>query len=77
MFVEKPTFKQMMQAVPHLFSGKLTELDFVHTFVAKKIELSTKKYLVFESDGILKDVMGPCTIECLHEALCMTVPQYM
>lgn len=76
MFVTKPTFKQIVQAVPKLFSGKLTELDFIHTFVAKEIEIRTKKYLVFESDGILKDVMGPCKVECLHHALCMTVPQY-
>ncbi len=76
MFVEKPTVKQMFQAVPQLFTGKIDQLPFIHTFTGKTIELSTKKHLVFESDGILKDIMGPCRVECMHHALCMTVPQY-
>lgn len=76
MFVSKPTFKQICKATPQLFSGKLTQLDFVHSFTAKDIVLDTKKHLVMEADGILMDFMGPCEIHCLHKALCMTVPSY-
>lgn len=76
MFVGKPTFKQVFQALPKLFSGRLTQLPFIHTFVAKDIAIDTKKHLCFETDGIVMDIMGPCEVHCLHHALCMRVPQY-
>lgn len=76
MFVGKPTFKQVIKAVPCLFNGKLHELPFIHTFTAKDIEINTKKHLIFETDGILMDIMGPCEVHCLHHALSMTVPTY-
>lgn len=76
MFVGKPTFKQVLKAVPKLFNGQLSQLPFIHTFVAKDIEINTKKHLCFETDGIVMDIMGPCEVHCLHHALCMRVPQY-
>ena len=76
MFVGKPTFKQICQAIPKLFSGKINEVDVIHSFTAKDIVVDTKKHLVIEADGILMDFMGPCEIHCLHKALCMTVPNY-
>lgn len=75
-FVEKPTFKQVMQALRRIYNGKLTDLDFVHGFVGKDIEINTKKHICFEADGILMDIMGPCEVHCLHHPLQMTVPQY-
>jgi len=75
-FVEKPTFKQVLQAIRRLFNGKLTDLDFIHSFVGKDIEINTKKHICFEADGILMDIMGPCEVHCQHHAFQMTVPQY-
>lgn len=76
MFVEKPTFGQILKAIPRLFNGKLTELPFIHSYEGKDIELNTRRHLQFEADGILMDIMGPCEVHCLHHALQMTVPQY-
>lgn len=75
-FVEKPTFKQVLQALKRLFNGKLTDLDFIHSFVGKNIEINTRKHIQFEADGILMDIMGPCEVHCQHHAFQMTVPQY-
>ncbi len=69
MFVAKPTLHKILQAVPKLYNGHLTDVSFVHAVVGKKIELRTKKHLLFEADGILHDVMGPCVITCQHHAI--------
>lgn len=70
-FVQTPTFRQVLKAIPRLFDGRLTDLDFVHSFVGKEVEVNTRKHLMFEADGILENVMGPCRITCLHNALAM------
>ena len=70
-FVQTPTFRQLLKAIPRLFNGRLTDLDFVHSFVGKEVEVNTRKHLMFEADGILENIMGPCRITCLHNALSM------
>ena len=70
-FVQTPTFRQVLKAIPRLFDGRLTDLDFVHSFVGKEVEVNTRKHLMFEADGILEHIMGPCRITCLHNALSM------
>ena len=70
-FVRTPTFLQVLKAIPRLFNGRLTDLNFVHTFVGKEVEVNTRKHLMFEADGILENIMGPCRITCLHNALSM------
>ena len=70
-FVQTPTFRQVLKAIPRLFNGRLTDLDFVHSFVGKGVEVNTRKHLMFEADGILENIMGPCRITCLHNALSM------
>ena len=70
-FVQTPTFRQVLKAIPRLFDGSLTDLDFVHSFVGKEVEVNTRKHLMFEADGILENIMGPCRITCLHNALSM------
>ena len=70
-FVQTPTFRQVLKAIPRLFNGRLTDLDFVHSFVGKEVEVNTHKHLMFEADGILENIMGPCRITCLHNALSM------
>ena len=70
-FVQTPTFRQVLKAIPRLFNGRLTDLNFVHTFVGKEVEVNTRKHLMFEADGILENIMGPCHITCLHNALSM------
>lgn len=70
-FVQTPTFRQVLKAIPRLFNGRLTDLDFVHSFVGKEVEVNTRKHLMFEADGMLENIMGPCRITCLHNALSM------
>lgn len=69
MFVCKPTLKQIIKALPNLFNGRLTDLPFIHAFTGKDIRLDTPEYLLFEGDGILNQIMGPCEVHCIHHAL--------
>ena len=69
MFVCRPTLKQIIKALPNLFNGKLTELPFIHAFTGTDIRLETPEYLLFEGDGILNQIMGPCEVHCIHHAL--------
>ena len=59
MFVRKPSFKQICKALPNLFNGKLTELPFVYPICGKEIEISYRKHILFEADGILENIIGP------------------
>ncbi len=68
-FVETPSFRQVMQAIPRLFDGRLSELPFIHPFVGKDVNICCQEHLCFEADGILMDIMGPCEVHCLHHVL--------
>ena len=69
MFVRKPSFKQICKALPNLFNGKLTELPFIYPICGKEIEISYRKHILFEADGILENIIGPCEVTCIHHAL--------
>ncbi len=75
MFIERPTFKMIMRALPTVFNGKLTEIDFVHSLVGQQIELQTKKHLLIECDGILHNFIGSCKVECLKHAIQFVTPK--
>ncbi len=75
MFVEQPTFRQVMKALPHIFDGRLTELPFIHSMVSDRISLNTNKYLPFECDGIVVDACGPFTVTVIPHAIQMVAPQ--
>ena len=69
MFIRKPTFMQIVKALPNLFNGRLTDLPFVYPIVGKEIEISYRKHILFEADGILENIMGPCKVSCIHNAI--------
>lgn len=68
-FVKKPTARQVFAAIPKLFNGHLTDLEFIHSFTGSTVRLETRKHLLFEADGILENIMGPCEVSCLHHAM--------
>jgi YegS/Rv2252/BmrU family lipid kinase len=74
-FLTPPSLKEICQAIPKLFNGKLTELPFVHTVIADDMLVHTKQYQSFEADGIVMDVMGACKVTCMKQALQMIVPE--
>ena len=69
MFIKKPTFKQILKALPKLYNGRLTELPFVYPICGAEIEINYRKHIMIEADGILENFMGPCKVTCMHNAL--------
>lgn len=79
MFASAPSFKQVLKAVPHVFDGKLTQQEFIHTYTAKKVYIDSPvvdeksgqplNHFKMEADGIIVDTTGPLEVECLHHAL--------
>lgn len=69
MFIKKPTFKQILKALPKLYNGRLTELPFVYPLCGKEIGINYRKHILFEADGILENIIGPCKVTCIHHAL--------
>ena len=69
MFVKKPTFTQILKALPNLFNGHLTDLPFIYPLVGKEITIDYRKHILFEADGILENIIGPCKVTCIHSAL--------
>ena len=69
MFIKKPTFKQILAALPKLYNGRLTELPFVYPICGAEIEINYRKHILIEADGILENFMGPCKVTCIHNAL--------
>lgn len=79
MLATPPSFKQVLKAVPHVFDGKLTQQEFIHTYTAKKVYIDSPEvdpksgqplnHFKFEADGIIVDVSGALEVECLHHVL--------
>ena len=69
MFIKKPSFRQIIAALPKLYNGRLTELPFVYPICGREIEISYRKHILFEADGILENIIGPCKVTCIHNAL--------
>jgi len=71
MFVFKPSFKDVLKAIPLLFNGKLTQLPIVKTLHTPRIDILTDDYLPFEADGIEEHAQGPYSIRVLPLAVGM------
>ena len=73
MCARKPAFREVLQAIPRLFDGRLTDLGFIRTFTGAAVSISTRQHLRIEADGIVLDFSGSCVVRCLHHALQMRV----
>jgi diacylglycerol kinase (ATP) len=74
MLVLPLTFKDILQALPLLFNGKLTSHHCIKTIHSSEIEIITNTYLPFETDGIEEHAMSPYKIKLLPAAINMIVP---
>ena len=47
---------KVIEALPKLYNGRLTDLPFVYPICGKEIEISYRKHILFEADGILENI---------------------
>ncbi len=74
MFATKPTFRDICEAIPKLFNGRLLECGFIEPFTAHTVHLNTPKHFKIEADGIMVDACGPYEVSIIPSALQMIVP---
>ena len=74
MFVKKVTLRDIIQAIPRLFDGRLADLPFMQNLSGKEFHLGTIRYLPFEADGIIIDACGPYDVSICPNALRMIIP---
>lgn len=73
MCANRPTLRQVWKAIPRLFDGRLLEMDFIHAFTGREVEMSVTDatHLRIETDGIVSHFSGSCRVTCMHHALNM------
>lgn len=84
MIARKPTFSDILHAIPVLFNGGLANLSFIRQLTADHIrieapekvritaqgnEIEVQGHILFEADGLLTDACAPIEVTCLHHAL--------
>lgn len=74
MFVKKVMLKDIIQAIPRLFDGRLADLPFMQNLSGSEFHLGTIRYLPFEADGIVIDACGPYDVSICPNALRMIIP---
>lgn len=74
MFVRKPSFRDIVTALPTLFKGTLHHHPALESFRTRQLELSYHNGGYFEADGIIVHCDSPLQIGLLHHAIQMVVP---
>ncbi len=74
MVVEKPTFGDILSALPLIFNGKLTKHPVIRTFQTTEIDVQLDKEILVEADGIIVPHAYNCRVSLLSDAIQMIVP---
>ncbi|MBP1637514.1 MAG: hypothetical protein H6Q18_303 [Bacteroidetes bacterium] len=74
-FVEKPSFKDIITALPLIFNGKLTKHPIIQSFKTKSIDIKCNETTLVEADGILVSGAHSCQITIIPNAIQMIVPK--
>ncbi|NLO71694.1 MAG: diacylglycerol kinase family lipid kinase [Porphyromonadaceae bacterium] len=74
MIAEKPSFKDIITALPLIFNGSLTKHPVIKTLQTKEILIQVEKEIKVEADGIIVPNAHNCRVSILPEAIRMIVP---
>jgi len=74
MMVRKPSFQDIITALPLLFNGRLQHHPALETFTTEELELDYHNGGYFEADGITVQCDPPLTVAVLKNALHMIIP---
>jgi len=74
MMVRKPTFRDIITALPRLFNGSIQHHPALETFQTEELELNYHNGGYFETDGIIVNCDPPLTISIRKNALQMIIP---
>ena len=75
MMVEKPTFSDIITALPLIFNGKLTKHRVIKSLRTEQVDISCKENIMVEADGIIVPNAHSCKVSILKDAIRMIVPK--
>ena len=75
MVVEKPTFRDIITALPLIFNGKLTKHPAIKSLRSETIDIQCSDNILVEADGIIVPDAHSCTVSILTDAIRMIVPK--
>lgn len=73
--VEKPTFKDIITALPLIFNGKITKHPVIKSYQTDVIGVKCSESIQVEADGIIVPGAHSCTVSILTDAIRMIVPK--
>lgn len=73
-YVKKPTLKDILSALPHIFNGKITQHPIIQSFKTDKVSIRTEAGMLTEADGINVKNAYQADIIVLPDAVQMIVP---
>lgn len=74
MLVRKPSFRDILTALPLLFNGRIQHHPALENLVTEELELNYHNGGYFEADGIIVNCDPPLTISVLKNAIHMIIP---
>jgi len=74
MMARKPSFKDILSALPLVFNGKILEHPVIESFRTQKLLLNTQNGRYFEADGIVVYYAPPVEVSIIPGAIEMVVP---
>ncbi len=74
MMARKPSFKDIITALPLIFNGKLLQHPVIESFRTRHITLHTQNGNYFEADGIVVHYAPPAEVSIIPGAIEMIVP---
>jgi diacylglycerol kinase (ATP) len=74
MMARKPSFKDIITALPLVFNGKILEHPVIESFRTSQITLHTQNGHYFEADGIVVYYAPPAEVSIVPGAIEMIVP---
>lgn len=74
MVVGKPTFKDIVTALPKIFNGKLYYHPVIETFQTKEVKVKVAADIPVEADGIILHSTHNCVVSIIPNAIQMIVP---
>ncbi len=77
MVVRKPSFQNIITALPLIFNGKILSHPAIESFKTKEVYLKSSQLIgIFETDGVVVNCASPLKVSIIPNAIQMIVPNH-
>lgn len=75
MYLAKPTLKQVLSVLPHIFDGKINQHKIIRTYKTPKIVFESNHKFIIETDGIVFRNLEKCIVNNMKNAINLVVAE--